>query len=418
MTEVIDANFTEEARDVLLGEVRSYLPAFLAPSATEQHDPVGDVTELLGLDRRDLRRVVDVHLCLDPAVLAFGDALARGLREPHTASTRPRELNQSVRGPVDWGATVRQRAAAGGNPTLFVTRPARRIFDTPENRGLLWLLHRIEVAASNALAHVRGENQNDEAAETWTAKIQQLSRQLRAARLIEWLSEVRPEAPTPATMRRLRATRRAFYATQIPDAVGVVRSLQAPSEAALTDLLCARHFRPQRTWQLFELVVALRLARAFAAVSSAKRRPRLLVGGTAGTPFARYRLADGDEVQLLYQGWPRNIIPSLRGGTGTRHGFKASSTIPDLFLVRRGDRPDNIVLELKATFSAGYLGDGLSQLLGYLGEHEELFQIMPSGWLVAPASDAFAAAPAPADEPLWVVNADEVAQAAVARLAS
>jgi hypothetical protein len=48
---------------------------------------------------------------------------------------------------------------------------------------------------------------------------------------------------------------------------------QEPSEADLTDLLCQRYFEPERNWQLYELVVALRIARAFAErrVASASR---------------------------------------------------------------------------------------------------------------------------------------------------
>jgi hypothetical protein len=166
---------------------------------------------------------------------------------------------------------------------------------------------------------------------------------------------------------------------------------------------------------LFELAVALRLARAFASASAKKRRPRLLVGGS-GSAYARYILPDGDDVQLLYQGWPRESGHSLRSETGTHHRFVPGTTIPDIFLVRRGQHPDRVVLELKATFSPGYLGSGLSQLLGYLAERPDCWTAPPSGWLVAPRSEAFQARAPQPGEPLWVVDAEQVADAAVERL--
>ena len=54
-------------------------------------------------------------------------------------------ISQAVRGPVDWAATYRARYRQGGNPALFVVRPAERIFDTPENQVLLWFLQELRI---------------------------------------------------------------------------------------------------------------------------------------------------------------------------------------------------------------------------------------------------------------------------------
>jgi hypothetical protein len=140
----VDTLFAPETRSALLEEVRSRLPAFLSPAATEQYDPAGDVRELLGLDDTDLRRVVAVHRCLSDPIRAFLAALPEGLPRPITSSERPPVAGQAVRGGIDWGATIRTRAVAAGDRTLFVTRPARRIFDVPENRALAWLIRSLD----------------------------------------------------------------------------------------------------------------------------------------------------------------------------------------------------------------------------------------------------------------------------------
>lgn len=206
----------------------------------------------------------------------------------------------------------------------------------------------------------------------------------------------------------------------VPDAIlALMRWGERPTEDDLTELLCERWFRPTQDWRLFEVVVALRLARGFAQRSPNKRRARLLEG-TGRTPYARYVLESGDEVRLYYQGWPSLPGPPSRHAVARqRHELKAGPPRPDLFVSRSagdGVLRDAAVLELKATRSGSYLGAGLSQLLGYLAEHPQTWTAPPSGWLVAPASPAYVAADASGGD-LWVLSADDVAAAAVSRFA-
>jgi hypothetical protein len=413
VSEVIDANFTAAERDKLLGEVRARLPAFLHRGATEQHDPAGDIKELLNLEERDLQWVISVHLCLDEAVLRFGEQLREGLRNPITSSIRPPEVSQSVRGPIDWSATVARRALEAGNPALFVVRPARRIFDTPENQALAWLIARLQAAVQQAAPAAEDAGEDEEAA-GWYQRIERLSVQLQLARRVQWLRGVPAELPTPQTLKRLKAARSAFYAEVIPAAIESILRLRTPSEQELTDVLCRRYFRPKETWRLFEVAIALRLAREFAGKSLEPRKTRLLVGAGRAA-YARYGLADGGEVALMYQAWPRSSGESLRAGTASRHGFKPGTSRPDLFIVRTGAEPDCAILELKATYSAGYLGAGLSQLLGYIAERPEVWKKQPCGWLVAPESSTFTERAAEDDELLWVISAEAVAERAAER---
>lgn len=409
----VDTRFAPELRAALLGEVRAWLPAFLSPAATEQYDPAGDVRELLALDDADLRRVVAVHLCLSETVQAFLAALGDGIRRPITSSERPPVVGQAVRGAVDWGATIRTRSVAGGDPTLFVTRPARRIFDVPENRALAWLIRRLDGYLRRAVGGVLGD---DGEQTKWDAQLRAARGRLARARRHPWLRDIAAERPTAATLRRLRAARTAFYAQAVPDAIlALMRWGEHPSEDDITELLCERWFRPNQDWRLFEVVVALRLARAFAAASPVRRRARLLYD-TGGSPYARYTLADGDEVRLHYQGWPPSTSASRHAEARARHQLHAGAPRPDLCISRHGAAPDAAVLELKATTSASYLGAGLSQLLGYLAERPDEWKTPPSGWLVAPASSVFIAAP-PDGAELWIVSADDAAAAAVARFA-
>lgn len=411
MSEVVDTEFLLAERDALLEEVRYYLPAFLSSGAVEREDPVGDVTELLNLRAADLRRVVGVHLGLSAQVTAFAAGLQAGLRRPITSSIRPRVVTQAVRGPIDWGATIRLRST-GAATGMYVVRPARRIFDTPENRALAWALRRLEVELG---AVTPG---GELAGSGWNARFQSNLRSVEVARRHPWLRDVPAQRPDAATLKRLAVARTTFYKTLLPEVLRAMRRwIDQPEPADLTELLCARYFEPSRNWQLFELVVALRLARAFANVSVGKRRGRLLTG-SGRAPYAVYRLGDGSEIRLWYQGWPSAAGDSVHAAARARHAIKSSETRPDIIIERTAPSPELIILELKATRSASYLAQGLSQLLAYVRERPTLFGRPASAWLVAPVSGAFEAASPHPTEPLWVVDAESVAAAAVARFVS
>jgi len=414
----VDTKLPPEVREELLEEIRGYLPAFLRKDASEQHDPVGDVKELLNLEERDLRRVVAVHACLDEAVLGFGDKLREGLRCPLTSSSRPAEVGQAVRGPVDWSATVARRSLEAGNATRYVVRSARRIYDIPENRALAWLLDRLRSACRKALDEEPDPNAVHDAGRrtAWADRIRRLATQVEKARSTEWLRAVEPQPPNGRTMQRLRAARSSFYRDDLTAAARRMLALESPDESDLIAVLSERYFEPAATWTIFEICVALRLVREFAKASGRPRRSRLLLG-SGRAAYARYLLEDGSEVSLIYQAWPRDAGESLLREAGKRHGMRIGESKPDLFIVRDGDAPDVLLLELKASFSPSYLKDGLAKLLGYLADRPGLWGRRPAGWLVAPVSDAFVESAPVEDGELWVVSADAVAPAAVARFA-
>lgn len=400
-----------------LDEVRLHLPAFLSPAATERVDPVGDVSELLNLRRGDLRRVMAVHIALSDEVVRFVGALREGLRSPITSSDRPRISTQAVRGPIDWAATISARSMAGWNEAVYVVRPAMRIFDTPENRALVWLLSRLDAELGRTTRAEVDEHAGIHD-ESWFVQIAADRGRVQAARRHHWLREIPAERPQPRTVQRLRAARTAFYKHRIPDVTNLLRRLvdEEPSAEDLIELLCRRYFEPGRNWQLFELVVALRLARAFAREAVVKRKTRLLIG-VGRSPFGRYVMADGDEIWLWYQTWPRDIGHSLHQDARRHYKIAGEPGRPDLIVERRrrGRTVDALLLELKASRNGGTLSGGLLQLLGYLKDRPSLFSRAPSGWLVAPPSQAFSSSDAGTRE-LWVVDADDVASAAIKRL--
>lgn len=405
-TAVADAELTAEEHDRLLAEVRGLLAAYLAPTAALQPDPVGDVKALLDLAPGELERVACVHVLLSREVTDLLDRMNAGLRRPATASVRPREADRAIRGPVDWAATHARRAT-GGDRTTYVARPARRIFSTPENQALAWLLEQLDAAGKAAL----GEQT---ASAGWLAELARRRAAVQAARRVVWLKGVAPRRPDTAVLKRLAVARSGFYRQVGWAARALQRWREQPSGADLAELLCRWWFRPARSAELFEAAIALRLANAFHNAAARPRELRLLVGGERpAAAFARYRLPDRDEISLWRHHWPRGTA-SAHALALREHGMRMSATCPDIIVQRDGTRPDAVVLELKASRRRSYLGVGLRQLLGYLGECPQLFGRQPSGWLVTLTDAQFTST----DEPqgrLWVMDFNAVVARATAR---
>tara|TARA_R110002020_G_scaffold14731_21_gene52413 strand:+ start:8337 stop:9593 length:1257 start_codon:yes stop_codon:yes gene_type:complete len=404
----IDASLGSQQREQLLAEVRWYLPGFLGAATVERADVVDAAAGLLGLRPQDLARVLAVHALLSDPVRAFVRALPDGVRRPVVASTRPRVAGRAVTSGIDWSATVRQRATSSPADLVWVTRPARRVFDVPENRALAWLLDAVQTRAEATGLKAK------ESTSAWGTEIQQSALLVSRFAKISWLEGVDKQWPGDDVYERLRADRLGFYRTKVAPASRYMRRiLYAPSAQDVADAICDRYFEPTQDWKLFELAVLLRIAAALDA--AAERIGGLTLLDGTRSRFARYRLPGDRTVSLHYQGWPSSSGPSELLDAVAHYGLGSSGySRPDITIeiTDSGVSTQIVLLELKASTSTSYLASGMVQLLSYLRERPLLTARASSGWLVAPG---IASPPRDAaGRSLWAVSADDVAAAVVA----
>jgi hypothetical protein len=398
----IDTSMDPILQESMLDEVRGALPAFLGSASREQTDPVSAAAELLGLSVVDMKRVVAVHVMLSEPIRALVQALPAGLRRPMTSTVRPRQFSRSISAGIDWKASIAHRATASPLGDVWVTRPARRAFDLPENRALAWVLETVEGRGRVA---VRSDHGNS----PWAEEIRAMSAAVHAARHVSWVEALDSAWPGDDVYRGLRGDRLGFYKNRVAESARHLRSILVdPSASDLAEAICARYFVPERDWQLFEIAVLLRICRALAANGDLIGNYRLLVG--APGPFAKFRISSSVEVRVWYQHWPASMVPSELEDAAKHYGVGQTVSRPDIVIEILSDSAPvkAIVLELKASSSAKYLSSGLSQLLGYLRDRPNLTSGPATGWLVAPASTSFTTR-APEGRALWVVSSDEVA---------
>lgn len=396
----IDTSMSQPLRDALLGEVKAYLPAFLSSETRERADRLAASSELLGIPDRALKRVLAVHMMRSNDTQAFLKELPNGIRRPITASTRPRVAGRTVASGIDWAATLRHQATTNPSGGEWVTRPARRIFDLPENRALAWvlaaLLERAQVAVPDHSASLAA----------WAKDIRTAEATIRTSKRVAWLESVPAEWPGDTVYERLAADRLGFYRTRVSNTARQLRALlHNPSPESQVEALCSRYFEPTQDWKLFEIGVLMRLCREFDGVGERVTRRALF----SAKQFAHYRLEGGREVRIWYQAWPETKELSELQDAAKHYGLNANNR-PDITvqILTNGATSRTIVLELKASSASEYLGSGLSQLQGYLRDRPTYTNHPASGWLVAPPEGGYTTRP-PGDRALWVVSSEEVA---------
>lgn len=401
----MDRSLDPELREQLLGEIRGFLPAFLGAAVAERDNPVTAAAELLGLKEQDLRRVLAVHALLSEPMRSFVRALPDGVRRPITASTRPRVAGRLVTSGIDWAATIRHRATSNPTEPEWVTRPASRVFDLPENRALAWLLSELSRRV-DAVRPAVGQGAS------WGREIQHDGAIVARTQKLAWLENLPAEWPGDDVYERLRADRLGFYRTKVAPATRYLRRLlYLPTIADLVDAICDRYFEPSQDWKLYEIAVLLRVSNALAQVGKRRGAVRLL--DVSDHPFVSYQLEGNRVVNLWYQTWPPSSKPSELKDAIHYYGVGDGGNRPDVVIefVDSGAPTRLIILELKASGSPAYLSSGFSQLLGYLRDRPSLTSQSPSGWLVAPYHGQEAKS---ADgRALWLVAADDVAAAVV-----
>lgn len=403
-----DASLDPRLRSSLLDEVRGNLPAFLSSASIERRGPVRASASLLQLSATDINRVLAIHMLMADEVRALSEALQLGMRRPSMASTRPKVVGRSVTSGIDWAATMRARATSSPTGELWVTRPANRIFDTPENRALAWALRAIRDLASTSAPR------DSEA--PWARNARRVAETAGRALQTSWLASVASDWPGDYVYERLGADRTSFYRFRVAAATKYLRRLLInPPAQEVVEAICNHYFEPTNDWQLFEIAVLLRIARAFDLIGERVGAIGMFAGHSG--PFVTFAIADDIRISLWYQRWPKRAGSSEVSDAIRYYGINAGGTRPDIVgeVTVGATTHSLILLELKASTSSSYLASGLVQLLGYLRDRPDFTRAEASGWLVAPPSPAFTSKE-PKGRALWVIDSDQVAERLVTRV--
>lgn len=140
---MLDLDWHRPARIV---EVRERIWAHLSPASRFEPEGLITAAALLKWPSGDASRLAELQFLLSDVIGEFLDALPRLMRRLTTSIAIEEEWSpERLRGPVHWSRTYAMRAATG-NTAMWVTTPARRVFQTPENELLVHVLDAVLAA--------------------------------------------------------------------------------------------------------------------------------------------------------------------------------------------------------------------------------------------------------------------------------
>ena len=346
-------------REAVLAELRHDVWRYLTQAVEREEDLEFEAALLLQMQEREVRQLGNVHFILSEQVKRLLAEMPGLIRRLATTTVMDEEWSlERVRGPIRWGQTIGARAATG-LPHLYITAPADRAFQTPENEVLVHALDAITTAGRHAGWEQPGRS---------GIGLDVRDRAMRSERWLQtrMLSSIIRRPVDAKTINRIRAGRsRRRYESAVDVALlheGFVRRVDRQAiRAAIEHYALASRDDPT----LLELIVAFTIERALLSQGWTLSRPGLVRGG---------RLLRGrrDDIRLdvYYQSTPA----ALERNSRYKHVQELHALLPPgrlrpdfVFHVVRPSRERWLLVEVKgvARAVARYARAATLDLLAY-----------------------------------------------------
>ena len=287
----------------------------------------------------EIRRLADVQFILSEPVgrlLREMPALARRLA---TTTVHEEEWSaERVRGAVNWGSTLSARVALG-LPHLYVTAPAKRAFQTPENEVLVHSLGAIEASGRRTGWHRSSSADVGVEVRDRTASAARWSR-TRA------LADVEQRPITSRLLTRVRSGRNnRRYGAAVEVSLLHQQMLRQLDSNLIRKLVQQHALVASRDHVLLELLCSFEIERVLRAEGW-----RLSYPGLLGTGRFLRASRQAAVIDVYYQHAPAQLSRGSRYREVQRvHGFEnIGGLIPDLALrISNGDNVQWLLVEVK-----------------------------------------------------------------------
>ncbi len=311
-------------RTACINEIRDRIWSYLSPASRFEEQGLLTAAALLNWPVEEATALGEVQFLLSDQLGDLLDAMPALVRKLTTSSSRDEEWDfERLRGPVLWSRTLALRAA-GGSPHLWVTSPARRDYETVENRMLVQVLDAIvEVGRTSGWASQESPEKPSE-----------LVRK-RMAEAEFWLqsrplTQIERIPLTPRDVSRVRTGRASQRYAAVVDAYdchdSLVRTLDRNAIRAAVEQAGLVTASPGTLFELlclFNVIDAL--DRAGWVMSPVRLfRGHLRIDG---------KRPDGRQLRLNYQSNPIDLPRSRYKAIQSSHGFRQPQEMrPDMIL--------------------------------------------------------------------------------------
>lgn len=352
-------------RDTLLLDLHRLLHGYLSAAAVHTDLPTL-VDELWSLPVDFRKRLLAAQVLSNDRTLAAIDAAAAVVKTlPPSALRRDSESRGVVLGPVLWQRTIERRVATS-DPTVFVTRPTHRSFDTPATRFIRLSLTKL-LALNAVFPAVAGTGVSE--------RIRLVEARGKALLQNPKIRDAKDLSRIDAKMRDALAKRDPRLGQLEEVLRGVEDALAGGSAETLVPALIGTVFAPGSDDTLFELWVGLRIIEVLRSLGAA-----VVAGpwdpGLETNTFAQITYEESQFTML----WQRSYwqLPFFRAGGLYRqilnsNALKTSSLRPDFIFYSSGTRPRVALIEVKFTAREDYSPDraGIIDCLAYLRDIDQ-----------------------------------------------
>ncbi|MDX6452574.1 MAG: hypothetical protein QOH16_2623 [Gaiellaceae bacterium] len=330
-------------RQDLIAEIRRDLWRYLTPAADIETELL-EASALLQLRPQELRTLGRLQFLVSEEVGRLLQQLPLLVRRLATTTASEEEWSaERVRGAIQWGRTIGVRQATG-IPNLFVTSPARRAYQTPENELLALVLDAV-VGLGKQTGWHRSASAN--VGRLVSDRVSEAERWLTTRSLLE--VERRPMTPTK--LARIRSGRHQRRYQPVLDAYERYRLLaehldrKAVQEAIETYGIITRDDAT-----LFELVATFRIIEALRELGWRLSRLGLFEGA-----LRMSGRKGSTELELTYQATPKDLSRgSVYRDVQRHHQLTPGALRPDLVIrLRRREEERWLLIEVKGGQRSG-----------------------------------------------------------------
>lgn len=331
---------TEEwVRAQVVASVHDEVWRFVTQAAQREEGALLEAAALLSMRPHELRTLAHIQFIASPEVGALLNEMPQLIRKLRSSTISEQETSaERVRGAIQWGPTLSGRAATG-LPHLYVTTPARRAYDTPENQVLAFALQAIRATGRKTGWH-------RSAAPELGAQVRDTVAEAERWLRTRMLSGIRAEAPTPQVIARVRASRaRKRYQSALDVVALHARYVRRLDRAALRQAVQNNALLTSKDDVLLELVSGFAIERALKKLGWEIHRPGLVAGGL----FLTAKRGE-TRLGLYYQRAPSALARgSLYYAIQKQHPFKRAGPLrPDfVFEISHANHTRWLLVEVK-----------------------------------------------------------------------
>jgi hypothetical protein len=325
------------SRHDLIAEIRRDVWRYLSPAGTIETELL-EAAALLQVNPQELRTLGRLQFLVSNELGELLHQLPFLLRRLATTTASEEEWSaERIRGAIQWGRTIGVRYATG-NRHIYVTSPARRAYQTPENELLALVLDAVVLLGKQTGWH---RSEQLEIGRMVSSRVGQTERWLQTRALLE----VQRRPITPTKLARVRAGRNRRRYQPVLDAYERYRLLaERLDRASIREAVESHGLVTRDDPTLFELICTFRVIDELRQLGWNVSRLGLFGGSLTLTGTK-----ESETITLTYQQTPARLRrdSSYRGAL-IAHGVGPGPLRPDLVIARTRDgEPTWLIIEAK-----------------------------------------------------------------------